>query len=88
MNLLNKHAPMREKYVRANNAPFMSKELSKAIMTRSIFRNKYLKNPTKPNKLNYNKQRNYCVNLLRKERRKYYNNLDVKLSTDNKLEND
>ena len=70
--------------MRANNAPFMSKELSKAIMTRSRFRNKYLKNPNNPNKLKYNKQRNYCVNLLRKEKRKYYNNLDVKLITDNK----
>ena len=84
MNLLNKHAPMSEKYARANNATFMSKDLSKAIMTRSRFRNKYLKKPNKPNKLNYNKQRNYCVNLIRKEKRKYYNNLDVKLITDNK----
>ena len=53
-------------------------------MTRSRFQNKYLKNPNKLNKLKYNKQRNYCVNLLRKEKRKYYNNLDVKLITDNK----
>ena len=84
MNLLNMHAPMRGKYVRANNAPFVSKALSKAIMTRSRLRNKYLKNPNNPNKLEYNKQRNYCVNLLRKEKKKYYNNLDVKLITDNK----
>ena len=33
MNLLNKHAPMKTKYVRANNSPFMNKILSKAIMT-------------------------------------------------------
>ena len=84
MNLLNMHAPMREKYVRANNAPFVSKALSKAIMTRSRLTNKYLKNPNNPTKLKYNKQRNYCVNLLRKEKKKYYNNLDVKLITDNK----
>ena len=45
MNPLNMHAPMREKYVRANNAPFVSKALSKAIMSRSRLRNKYLKNP-------------------------------------------
>ena len=54
-------------------------------MTRSRLRNKYLKNPNNPNKLKYNKQRNYCVNLLRKEKKKYYNNLDVKLITDKLL---
>ena len=31
---LDKHAPMKEKYVRANNEPFMNKTLSKAIMNR------------------------------------------------------
>ena len=84
MDLLNKHAPMKTKYVRANNAPFMNKILSKAIMTRSRLRNKFLKNPNEINKINYSKQRNYCVNLLRKEKKKYYNNIDLKLITDNK----
>ena len=34
--------------------------------------------------MKYNKQRNYCVNLLRKEKKKYYKNLDLKNITDNK----
>ena len=84
MELLNNHAPMKTKYVRANNAPFMNKIISKAIMTRSRLRNTFLKNPNYINKINYNKHRNYCVNLLRKEKRKYYNNIDLKLITDNK----
>ena len=71
MELLNKHAPMRKKYVRANNAPFMNRNLSKAIMTRSRLRNKFLKNPNESNKSDYNRQRNYCVNLLRREKKKY-----------------
>ena len=50
---------MKEKYVRANNAPFMNKALSKAIMIRSRLRNKFLRNPVKTNKMKYNKQRNY-----------------------------
>ena len=33
LNLLNKHAPMKEK--RGNNAPFLNKTLSKAIMQRA-----------------------------------------------------
>ena len=75
---------MRTKYVRANNAPFMNRNLSKAIMTRSRLRNKFLKNPNEINKTNYNRHRNYCVNLLRKEKKKYYSNIDLKLLTDNK----
>ena len=84
MEILNKHAPMKLKYVRANNAPFMNKTLSKAIMNRSRLRNKFLKNPNDINKTIYSKHRNYCVNLLRKEKRKYYNNINLKLLTDNK----
>ena len=84
MELLNKHAPMKTKYVRANNAPFMSRLLSKAIMTRTRLRNKFLKNPNEINKSNYSKHRNYCVNLLRKEKNNYFNNIDLKLIIDNK----
>ena len=85
MEVLNRHAPMKLKYVRGNNAPFMNKILSKAIMKRSRLRNKFLKYPNGNNKRIYNKHRNYCVNLLRKEKKKYYNNIDLKLLTDNKL---
>ena len=84
MKLLNKHAPMKTKYVRANNAPFMTKTLSKAIMTRSRLRNKFLKNPSVTNKINYNKHRNFCVNLLRREKKNYFDNIDLNLITDNK----
>ena len=75
---------MKKKIVRGNNAPFMNKNLSKAFMHRSKLKNKYNKNPTEPNKLLYKKQRNICVNLLKKEKKKYYNNLDMKIFDDNK----
>ena len=58
MELYNTHAPMKEKMVRANNAPFMTKILSKAIMTRSRLRNKFLKDPTSENNSIFKKQRN------------------------------
>ena len=35
MEVLNKQAPMKDKYVRASNAPFMNKILSKALMNRT-----------------------------------------------------
>ena len=60
MAVLNKNAPMKENYIRANNAPFMSKILCKAIMNRSRLRNKFLKNPNNLNKTNYTKQRIIC----------------------------
>ena len=84
LNLFNLHAPIKQKYVRANNAPFMNKILSKAVMNRSRLRNMFLRNPTINNKANYNKLRNYCTKLFRKEKKKFYNNLDIKLITDNK----
>ena len=33
--IVNKHAPLKEKIVRGKNAPFMTKELRKAITNRS-----------------------------------------------------
>ena len=46
LHVLNIHAPQKKKYIRANNAPFMTKDLCKAIMVRSRLRNKYLKTKT------------------------------------------
>jgi hypothetical protein len=84
MKVLNLHAPMKKKYVRCNNAPFMNQTLSKSFMHRSKLKNKFNKNPTEENKILYNQQRNYCVSLLRKEKKKYYNNLDITIFDDNK----
>ena len=44
--LLNKHAPLKKKYLRANDSSFMTKPLQKLIMNRSRCKNKYLKNRT------------------------------------------
>ena len=69
IELLNKHAPMKQKCVRSNNAPFMNKIFSKAIMNRSRLKNRYLRNPNIVNKVNFTKQRNFCLNLLRREKK-------------------
>ena len=84
MEVVNEHVPMKEKIVRANNASFMDKTLSQAVMHRSRLRNKFLKNPNNVNKVRYKKYRNSCVNLFKKEKRKYYDNLDLRFITDNK----
>ena len=54
-------------------------------MTRSRLCNKYFKNRNEENRAIYVKQRNYYVYLLRKSKKKYYENLDEKNLMDNKL---
>ena len=84
IDTLNKHAPINTKYARANNAPFINKTLSKAIMTRFRLKNKYHKSPNNVNILRYRKQRNYCVNLTRRIKKNYFSNLDINKVIDNK----
>ena len=71
MTTLNKHAPMKIRYIRANNSPFMNSDLSKAIMVRSRLRNKFLKLKTNESREAYKKQRNYCVSLLRQVKKNF-----------------
>ena len=40
MKTLNRHAPMKKKFVRANEVPYMTKALRKAIMKRSELESK------------------------------------------------
>ena len=82
--ILDNHAPLKKKYVRGNHSPFMNKSLSKTIMVRTRLRNIFLKNRSEENKINYNKQRNLCVTLLRKSKREYYQNLSVENVCDKK----
>ena len=63
MDVINKHAPLKRKYIRANHAECMDNELSKAIMKRSKLRNNYLKHRSEENRLAYKKQRNFCITL-------------------------
>ena len=58
--IVNKHAPLKEKMVRGNNAPFMTNELRKAIMNRSRLKKKYQDWPTRENFKNWKKQKNKC----------------------------
>ena len=66
MDTLNLFAPIKTKYARGNQMPFMTKNLSKEMMTRSRLRNKYLKDKTEENRLLYTQQGNKCVSLLKK----------------------
>ena len=63
-NIFNSHVPIKKKYIRANEAPFMSKELCKAILKRSRLRDIFLKHRTDTNNKNYSTQINLCKKLL------------------------
>ena len=64
-NIFDKHDPIKQKYLRANEAPFMTKELHREIMERSRLRNNVLRTKSQEDRLKYNKQRNFCKKLLR-----------------------
>ena len=83
-NIVQKHAPLKKRYVRGNQSPFVNKKLSKAIMIRSKLRKKFLKTKSVEEQINYKKQRNYCVSLLRKSKIDYYENIDERNIIDNK----
>ena len=84
LTVLNKQAPLKTKFRRHNNNPFMTKELRKIIMNRSQLKNRYNKNHNYENWYLYKKQRNFCVSLLRKTKRNYFKNVKIQDITDNK----
>ena len=85
MDVINKHAPLKRKYIRGNHAKYMDKELSQAIIKRSKLWNDYLKHRSEENRLAYKKQQIFCVTLLRKKKADYFNNLDLNLVRVNKM---
>ena len=75
---------MKEKYIRRNQAPFMNKSVRKAIMVRTKLLNKFRKENSFINELEYKRQRNFCTTLIKKTKRNFYNNLSVSKIIDNK----
>ena len=76
VNSLNKHAPVKNKVLRANNKPFMNQTMKKAISDRSRFKNKANKTGNENDILKYKKQRNYVTSLNRKTQKSYFKNLN------------
>ena len=63
---------------RANQAPFLMKEIKKEIMTRSRLRNKFLRCRSDKNKKAYDEQRNRCVKLVKSAQKAHYSNHSIK----------
>ena len=84
LSIVNAHAPLKKKHLRVNHASFVTKEFRKAVIKRARLRNVYLRKRTEATKAAYNYQRNICVSLLRKSKKSYFEDLNVKLVRDNK----
>ena len=72
LKVLDKHAPVKKKVVRANHAKYISKPLRNAIMKRSYLEKVYLKKKTP-------------LSLEKKEKRNFFNTLNTSFINDNKL---
>ena len=84
LTVLDKHDPIKKKYLRVNHANLVAKQLRKAIMKRSKLRNDFLKDRNDAFQSADRKQRNLCVIFLRKAKKQYFSNLEPKRITDNK----
>ena len=77
LSTLNKLAPLKERVVRGNDQPFMTKTIRKAIFTRSKFKNTYNKSGLEIDLIRYKKQRNFVCSLVRKEKKSFFTNIDI-----------
>ena len=74
--MVNKHVPLKKKFLRGNQAPFINKELRKAIYDTSRLRNRFCKTPTEENEKLCKKQRNKYVSIRKKSIRNYFNKIE------------
>ena len=81
---LDKFAPLKKKTLRGNQASFMNKDLSKAIMTRSRLKAKYIKTKNHNDKNAFKRQRNLCVKLKKKAILKDFTTATSRLKQNNK----
>ena len=84
MNLLDRHAPLKKKVLRANNEPYITKKLRKAIMKSSQLESIYRETLTEKSLKAYKKQKNYVSRLYKKERKTFFNSLNPSVVSDNR----
>ena len=83
---LDKHARLKVKNVRRNQGPFMTKELSKAIMNKSKIRNrnKYQKFLSRKNLLALKEVKKLCNKLIKSVKKAYLRKITGKGFVSNK----
>ena len=71
--------------IRGNQSNFMDSKLNHATILLSKLCNKFLKSRSNKDRGPYTKQRNLCVSLLHQNEKYYFETLEIKSVTDNKL---
>ena len=79
LGIANKRAPVKKKFVRGNNAPFMNREFQKETYVSGRLRNKYLVLPSAENKAAYKNRE-----TRRKSIRRYMDKISEKVTETNK----
>ena len=73
--VVEKHAPIKHMLLGGNQAPFITRDLSKQIMIRSRLKNKFTKHKTTENWEAYKSQHNKCTSMRRNVIRKQFSSL-------------
>ena len=73
---LNLHAHVKEKFIRGNNKPHVTKELRKAIMKRSHLKHVAIKSGCPEDMSLFKKQRNLVINLNKTTKRAFFNKIE------------
>ena len=81
---IQRHAPIKKSYFRANQAPFINKKINKETMKRSRLRNKFLNTKSDIDRKAYNTQCNLCASFIRSEKKNFVSNINASDITDNK----
>ena len=76
--VLDKLTPQKKRYNRGNNTPYKNELLARTHMKRTRLLNQFLKNKSEVNRINFVKQRNFCVSLLSKTKKQFYDVADDK----------
>ena len=82
--VLNTIAPLKSRFIRANQTSFINKEIQQVIIVRSKLRKQIFKSRFIRYKKAYNKQIDKGVILLMKTKKAYYPNLNMKNIADYK----
>ena len=84
--VINQFATLKQKLVRNNNQPFITKTLRKAIMKRSKLGSKFNKEQNIENwsRSKYKIQCNLCLSVLKQSKKRHFNSLYMENVTENK----
>ena len=84
LSVLKMHTPLKKKLLRANHSLYVTKALRKTIMRKSNLGKIYFKEQTNESLKAYKNHKSYCSNLYKKERKKFFDNLNTPAVSDNK----